>query len=191
MVPRRKTKKRRSPPSRAKSSEVVVPTSRSNGIDDILELEGALGIDEFELNVELAKHAELFYRVSKALALTISQRDAAKQALQDLEARVELDVREAAAQDDRKINNDEVRAMVVVDPQVRKARGALAYLSESVGALGALKEAFQQRSYALKDLSELYVANYYGASPENAGRRVSNRAGAEARKAMAEVRRRG
>lgn len=180
--------------------------------DDVQDLERSLSIDEHALEVALADQPQIFYRVSKALALDISRRDAAKQALADAEARADLAVREEArnaeAQAARaalnrttkdkapapkvKLTEGEVTARVQLDDGVLAARERFNVLNESVGKLSALKEAFQQRSYALKDLVGLYIANYYTAS-EHSGSSlaVKDRAAADARASMAEQRRRG
>ena len=175
---------------RAKPSrrELPSPPPQSEDYDDMRELEQALAIDEYELADARKKQPELFYRVAKAYALTISRRDAAKQSLQDAEARADLDVRRDAQQEERKITEGEVRAMVQVDPAVVQTRAVLSRLSEEVGQLGALKEAFQDRSYALKDLISLYVANYFQASEGNVGGIARDRMGAEGRRAMSEAR---
>lgn len=160
--------------------------------DDLRELEESLRIDEYALEAALREQPELFYRVASAYAMEISRRDAAKQALQDAESEADLGVRRDAQQEERKITEGEIRAMVQIDASVVKARARLNRLSESVGRLGSLKEAFQQRSYALKDLAGLYVANYYSASENNAASgAVRNQSAEAARRAMNEARRGG
>lgn len=160
--------------------------------DDMRELEAALRIDERALEEALRDQPALFYRVSSAYAMEISRRDAAKQALQDAEAEVGLQVRESARRDEQKVTEGEVAARTQTAPRVGAARERLHELSESVGKLAALKEAFQQRSYALKDLAALYVANYYTASEDNAASRAVRQQGAaDARRAMSDARRRG
>lgn len=166
------------------------PADRGSS-DDMRELEDALKIDEYALNDALSKQPELFYRVGKILTVIISRRDAAKQALQDEEARADLRTRDQAACQDRKITEGEVRAIVQIDDRVSEARDVLSSLGEEVGKLSVLKEAFMQRSYALKDLVALYQANYYSASTENAGGGVRDRAAQQGRQAMSEVRRNG
>ncbi|MDP3937714.1 MAG: hypothetical protein Q8R92_06220 [Deltaproteobacteria bacterium] len=157
--------------------------------DDFRELEDALRIDEHALERALRDQPVMFYRVANAYALEISRRDAAKQALQDVEAEADLSVRGRAQRDDQKITEGQIRATVQTDGRVAQAQASLARRSEAVGKLAALKEAFQQRSYALKDLAGLYVANYYTASEHNAASgAVRTRDAAEARARMSEAR---
>lgn len=159
--------------------------------DDFRALEMALAIDENALNEALCAQPDLFYRVSKAYALQMSRRDAAKQALQDAEAAADLAERDAAQREDRKVTEGEIKARVQIDPQVAAARARLASLGEEVAKLSALKEAFQQRSYALKDLAGLYIANYYSASEHSGGNVAAyrDREAAQGRERMSEVRR--
>lgn len=189
------------------------PKRDESEYDDFRELEDSLAIDEHALEEALRDQPETFYRVSKALALVISRRDAAKQALSDAEASADLAVRDESREEESraardtvrgkdkpapaskiKLTEGEVKARVQLDPAVVGARDVFARLSEEVGKLSALKEAFQQRSYALKDLCGLYIANYYTANEHSAGGAASamkDRAADTARRQMAEERRRG
>lgn len=177
--------------------------------DDIRDLEDALRIDEHALEEALRDQPALFYRVSKAYALEVSRRDAAKQALADAEAEADLAFREEARAEEQyaaerasktkgreggqskiKLTEGEVRAKVQTDKNVVRARDRLTERAEIVGKLGALKDAFQQRSYALKDLAGLYIANYYTASENNAAdRAVRQRDASDARARMNAMRR--
>jgi hypothetical protein len=173
--------------------------------DDFRDLETSLAIDEHALEEALRDQPETFYKVSKALALVVSRRDAAKQALADAEATADLEIRDdareeevraaresvrakdksAAAPSKVKLTEGEVRARVMLTPGVLAARDRLTALSEEAGKLSALKEAFQQRSYALKDLTALYIANYYTATEHTSGDgTLKDRSARDARAAM-------
>lgn len=125
------------------------------------ELEPGLQIDEHALDEALQEQPDLFYRVSKDLALLTSRRDAAKQNVSEVEAQVDLEVRSGAAKRDEKIPEREVDAQKRLHPKVKAAVAQMLQLNSAVGQLAALKEAFQQRSWVLKDLVGLYIANYY------------------------------
>lgn len=159
--------------------------------DDFRELEESLRIDEYALEEALRDQPEMFYRVSKALALEISRRDAAKQAHQDAEFKADLSIRARAEEQGKKMTESEVRSRVNQSDDVVFKREELLRLNERVGLLSSLKEAFQSRSYALKDLVGLYVSNYYSASEHTSGSGVvRDRAAADARARMNEERRR-
>ena len=158
--------------------------------DDVHELERGLRIDEHGLNEALVEQPDMFYRVSKALAMEISRRDHAKQALADAEADADLAVRARAIAMEEKVTETEVKSRVRSDASVRTAIAEHLRLCETVGKLAALKEAFQQRSYALKELVGLYLANYYSASEHTATQgQLRSRFADDARRNMAAARR--
>lgn len=165
--------------------------SKRGGQEPIEELEAGLAIDEHALDEALVCQPDFFYRVAKRLALEISRRDAAKQALQDAEFEAEVAARRAAEEAEKKVTDSAIRAVVQTDDAVRAARDDLMRLSESVGTLSSLKEAFTQRSYAIKDLVNLYVANYYTASEHTtATGAMRDRLAQDARQNMNDERRR-
>lgn len=131
----------------------------------IAELEKLLGIDQNALELSLLVQPEAYYRVAKALVHETSRRDAAKQLLAETESRVDLEIRDAWESNER-IREGEVESQKRLDKRVNTALLQLSKLTQSVNELTALKEAFQQRSYVLKDLCALYIANYYGGDIE-------------------------
>jgi hypothetical protein len=133
----------------------------------IEELEKGLLIDEHALDEALLRQPDAFYRVSKRLAIAISERDYAKQALEEEEARADAHIRESAALESKgdkkeKLTGPEVKALVALDKDVLRASKQLLHLRAQVGMWQALKEAFNQRSYALKDLVTLHAMGYFG-----------------------------
>lgn len=147
---------------RVKPTQKAEP-ARDAGYTPIAELEKGLRIDEDALDEAHLQHADAFYRVSKQLAFLISQRDAAKQAVEDVEAEADQGIRQDAEKHEaKKITVLEVASLVRLDPSVKSARARFLSLAGNVNELTALKEAFQQRSYMLSGLTALYTANYFG-----------------------------
>jgi len=73
---------------------------------------------------------------------------------------------------------------------VKSARFKLNELNTKLGKLEALKEAFQQRSYVLKELVALYTANYFGdVMTSSATRNQGVISGAEGRRQLNKARR--
>jgi hypothetical protein len=62
-------------------------------------------------------------------------------------------------------------------------------LTNQAAQYGALKEAFMQRSYVLKDLTQLYSANYYGANVESAKGDMRDHKAARVRREQTKMRR--
>jgi hypothetical protein len=131
------------------------------------ELEQGLSIDEHALEVAWQRQPELFYQVAKKLALAISMRDLAKRHVAEIEAEVEIDIRDDASEEEKdgdrskKITDKEVIALVAKNKKVQGAYDRLAERTLEVGTLTALRDAFSQRSSALKDLVKLHLMAYY------------------------------
>jgi hypothetical protein len=154
------------------------------------ELEAGLIIDEHALDEALLTQADSFYRVAQRLATLISERDGAKQHLEEVEARVDAKVRHDAEVAGEKITEREVASQKSLHHDVQKANKDLLDLSYEVGLASALKEAFQQRSYALGKLTDLYIAGYFGSDVRSSGAtQMKNSTGAQAKQALDHARR--
>lgn len=140
------------------------------------ELETGLRIDEHALDDALVNHPDMFYRVSKQLAMLVSQRDAKKQELAEEEAKADGDIRETALKHKDKTTDTAVKQLIRLDKDVVRVSRELIDLNRQVGSWTALKEAFQARSYVLKDLVSLYIANYYTGNQDGgaSGRALRN-----------------
>jgi hypothetical protein len=126
------------------------------------ELEAGLVINEHELETESARHPDVFYRVAKRLVLETSKRDALKQAVKETEAEVDLEYRRVTEKATDKPREKAIESACVLDPRVREIKEQYLQAVHIVDEWTALKEAFQQRSYELTHLVELYCHNYYG-----------------------------
>lgn len=139
--------------------------------DKLRELESALAIDQHALDEALMTQPDAFYRVSREYVMLVAERDQAKQMLAEEEAAAARRVRKLV----EKITVKELEEEVQLDKKVKAARATFAELAFQASQFGALKEAFMQRSYALKDLVELHLANYFADNAEK-GRGGVNRA---------------
>jgi K+-sensing histidine kinase KdpD len=148
----------------------------------ISELENMLILDENALDEALEQQPDLFYRVSKELALTVSRRDFAKQTKEEVEATVDAKIRHTAAVQDEKITERQIESEKRLHKDVQKAIKDLFVLNEKVGHLSALKEAFQQRSYVLKSLCDLYIAGYFGSNMSGTSERMKEHNAGEVRR---------
>lgn len=128
---------------------------------DIKRLKEGLKINEHSLDTALRDHPDLFYAVSMELALAISNRDEAKQNLEEVEAQVDIEIRSECERLKEKTTEKEIESLKKVDPKVKSANDK--FLAEKLNAanLTALKDAYESRSYALSKLVDLYLANYY------------------------------
>jgi hypothetical protein len=129
---------------------------------DSREYAAALRIDKNALDEALIEQPDLFYRIAEALAMAISRRDAAKQELEIVEAETDRAVRVSMARGGEKTTEPGIKNAVRLHKDVIAATNELGDLQTEVGKISAMKEAYQQRSYVLKDLVALHIRSYYG-----------------------------
>lgn len=135
------------------------------------ELRDALVIDKISLDDAWVEHPDLFYRVSEQLTLAIAQRDAKKLDLNNAIAELDEQIRREAGE--RKITEKAIEQQISMTPRVIDLRDELGRLGGRVDKWLALKESYQQRSYALKALVELYNSNYFTTSTGKAAHRAA------------------
>jgi len=130
----------------------------------IKELQGYLEIDKLALDDEIVKQPSLFFKASEAYVEAVAERDACKEELSTIDAELDGEIRERL----EKRGDKTTEAIVKNEIQTEKRHSAAfdTYILAKTRAdrLLALKEAFQQRGYMLRDLASLYVANYYESS---------------------------
>lgn len=123
------------------------------------ELRGALQIDKNDLDSAWIEHPVLFDRVSTQLTLAISLRDGAKLELNDGIAEVDAQIRDEL--DVKKMTERAIEQEINLKPRIKRLRQEYNGLVFKADQWAALKESYQQRSYALKHIVELYVAGYF------------------------------
>ena len=161
----------------------------SEGIDvSLRDLERALKIDKHALDEGLECQADLFYMVGRECALLVSQRDAVVLELKAVEAEVDQEIR-SKIDPNEKVTERDIEARRRTDPDVLNVVATLSKMNREVAIWQALKEAWQQRSYVLKELVTLYVSSYYGDSTGHATDRLKGRDADVARHKLAEARR--
>ncbi len=140
-----------------------LPPSDETFDNDLLDkLHAQLDIDPHALDEALLQQPNNLFAVSEALSLWVSRRDAQKKYLAEAESRAERAIRHNA----EKITVKEVEAGVQLDKDVRAAQDDLIRFNHTAARFSNLKEAYQQRGYALKELVSLYLANYYASNSE-------------------------
>lgn len=125
------------------------------------ELKANLAIDKMALDDEVIRQPSLFYEISEALTEAAAERDAAKEELATVDAEIDGRVRAKFAKGDMKATDKTVASHVLIDSAHEKAFTSWLTAKTKADKLEALKDAFKQRSYMLRDLVALYTANYY------------------------------
>jgi uncharacterized protein (DUF3084 family) len=149
---------------------------------DLAELEAGLKIDKHALDDECIDQPNRYFLVSEALTMAISQRDAAKQELAEVEAEVDADIRSNwDTEADGRLTEKMVESQKALNKDVARTKEELAQLAIKVGKLNALKDSYHQRRYMLQGLIDLHLGGYFGSAAS--APRASRERGAEAAKA--------
>jgi hypothetical protein len=130
----------------------------------LADLQSSLAIDKGVLDDEVIRQPVLFYAISEQLTDASAERDAAKEELNSVDADVADEGRRQLSKSGARPTDKAVQNYVQLSAKHEAAFNT--YLAAKLRAdkLLALKDAFQQRSYMLRDLVSLYSANYYEAS---------------------------
>ena len=128
----------------------------------LADLQQQLAIDKSVLDDEVVRQPMLFYMISELLTTALAERDALKEELQAIDADLDFKWRKRLAKDKAaKVTETLIKNHVQTSEDHEKAFAAWLDAKTKADRLQALKEAFHQRSYMLRDLVSLYSANYY------------------------------
>lgn len=129
---------------------------------DIDEFRTYLAIDRANLDAEIVQQASLFYEVSEAYTMACAVRDDLADNLKATDANLDLKYRSNGSdENDGKLTENKIKNLVETDPKHEKAITKYLEAKAFADQIAALKEAFHQRSYMLRDLSALFIANYF------------------------------
>lgn len=144
---------------------------KEENYDLIKELQRGLGIDKDNLDQEFTRAPELFYRVSDLHSRAQLDQASIKVDIENAEADLYIQFRQqaederekeiAAGEKPEKVTDTAINRKINASNKIRKLQRALMEASERVSKLGALKESYQQRGYALNNLTTLYTSNYW------------------------------
>jgi len=134
------------------------------------ELRRALQIDRLDLDMELVRQPELFYEAGDLLAAANADRDTAKEELSQIDARLYFECRRELERSDGKASEAAIKNAIEIHDDHIEATKSYLDAKEWADRCQTLKESFSMRSYMLKDLAGLYVANYYQTDATKGGR---------------------
>jgi hypothetical protein len=136
----------------------MAKAARSFSVEEFSEL---LLIDKHKLDEEINAQPSLFYRVSEAFAEACSVRDFMKEELGRVDAQLYANIRGDCEKAGEKVTESKIQNEIALHKK------HIAHLDEYLEAkrkadvLQGLKDAFNQRSYMLRDLASLFVASYF------------------------------
>lgn len=134
-------------------------TTRGASVVD--SLREHLAIDKHALDIEIQRQPSLFYEISEAYVKAASRRDFLKEEIARVDADLNARHRRKIEKSGARATENSVGAAITADPKHQKAVDAHIAARNEAELLQALKEAFHQRSYMLRDMVALFVANYY------------------------------
>jgi hypothetical protein len=118
-------------------------------------------IDKNDLDGELMEQSQVFFDVAHQFSLAVSKRDRAKEQVSRVAAKVAHRLRKDAEEHGEKITEAAISRLIDLEDDYQNAVDEYIDLCAEANDLLAMKEAFQQRSYMLKDLVALYLSQYY------------------------------
>lgn len=153
-------------------------------------LKAQLRIDKHDIDNEIERQPSLFFDVSREVTAAAARRDYLKEELQRIDAKLDGKYRRRAVKQSTKYTEAQIAHMIALDDDHIAASNALIDAREHADTMQALKESFNQRSYMLRDLASLFVANYFERSAVKANGDVKNARAKKNIDAMSEMRHR-
>jgi hypothetical protein len=123
-----------------------------------------LKVDKHHLDDELVQHSMLFFRVAESYVRAAAKRDELKEELALIDAELDGKMRKRAEDDGEKVTEAMIKGMIITHKDHIQASEAYQAAKTEADMLGALKESFQTRGYLLRDLCQLYTAQYFDAN---------------------------
>lgn len=157
-------------------------------MSNIQNLKHCLKIDKHALDDEIERQPSLFFDVSEAYVAAAAKRDACKEELASIDAELDAVVRKRLEDNKERITEAAVKNGIQTHADHGPAFDTYMDAKQEADLLFALKEAFQQRGYMLRDLASLYVASYYEQSSVRGDSKMDNAAYSQTRERLAAAR---
>lgn len=125
---------------------------------NIEEWKKLLRIDPNNIDEELIQQPVVFEEISEAYILAAAKRDLAKENLANVEASLDLNLRETVS----KFTETKIKNLVLTDPKYQEAMTKYLDLKLEAEKLSILKDSFFQRHSLLKELSRQIIARMAG-----------------------------
>ncbi len=117
-----------------------------------------LQIDKNQLDEELIKQPATYFSVCEQHAYAMEKHDMAKDEEKRVRARIYFEAKENK---DLKLTDPGTNAYIEKHPDYLAAATHTNRMAQEAATWLGLKEAFQQRSYVLKDLAQLHNSGYF------------------------------
>lgn len=127
------------------------------------EIRSKLRIDDDDLDQCLVDQPEYFYQAAQAATEAGAIRDGLELELKELKAQLDGDFRQQA---ERKLTETALTNRIITLPKVKDLTRKVLDAKRRAEDAIVLKEAFTQRSYALKDLTAIQLGRMYNLGVE-------------------------
>jgi hypothetical protein len=118
-------------------------------------------INQNALDQELIQQAQTYFEIAEAYAEAASKRDSASEAIKTCDADLYFLLRQQYESGGTKVTESLLTQKVLSHPEHMKAHTFYNHSKLEADRLAALKDAFGQRAYMLRDLVQLYTTGYF------------------------------
>ncbi len=125
------------------------------------ELTEELAFSPHELDKAVLQHSILYQKVHENYAIACSERDGLKKLLEEVYAQVSLKIREQANMEGKKLTEDLVKQMTLLDSDYQVVTTSWLDSKLDSELWGALKESYSSRGYMIKEIADLWMASYF------------------------------
>ena len=129
---------------------------------DLAEFRKYLVIDKHTLDDEIVRQPTLFEKVSDACVEAIAERDALKEELASVDAKLDGEIRAKLSAE--KATEGQIKSRIQVNNRHVVAMEHYLHAKQVADQFNVLKEAFEQRNFMLRKLVDLYTSNYFESS---------------------------
>ncbi len=130
------------------------------------EIRAKLRIDEDDMDTCLVEHSEYFHKAAEQVTEAAAVRDGLKLQLEELQANLDRDIRARNLRDDIKMSETGLSNTIKTTPRYQELQAKYMAAVKTAADWSTLKEAFQQRSYMLRELNQRQIAQMYNLSTE-------------------------
>lgn len=124
------------------------------------EIEALLPTDKNNLDAEVERHAEIAGAIAREVALAEATRDETSDVLKIVEARLLVEIKNSAD----KVTDTEAKAKVLIEPSRIDAADQLVVTDTLYKRWRGLQDAWRDKGFGHRVLTDLYVANYFTTS---------------------------
>ncbi len=124
---------------------------------ELENLRSQLQIDKDDLDTCLVEQPDLYYHVAENYVNAVARRDAVKLSIEQVTAELGEQMRKAAAAREEKLTESAITRKIADTPRLQEMEEQYLSLRLEADKWQALKEAFQQRSFMLRELVAIFI----------------------------------